>query len=420
VYVYSVYRTYVSSKTDKMKSYIIIAFLFLTKVSFGQDWRFEEYIPKYKSEILSPENLTKEKESRILRDLSFIGAYEELYLRNNYQDSSLQNEFKRLMKSYIPKSAKEFILSKSQSEQVIIINESHHRPEHRKFTTDLLEVLYEQGFRYLALEAILSNHSKFTKYPRNRYYLGDTTILNRGYPLMKACSGTYVKEPAFGNMIRKALKLGYTIIGYEKGGGNRELNQAENLAKLIADDPKAKILIHCGYGHLIESPRKYKEKHDTLMAGYLKEITKINPFTIDQTNYYNYSAISDVVFGKINDTEPQCLISNNICFKSHLPEQQDYWDMTVFHHPIEFVDNRPYWLVADSDKRTFILNEDEICIEYPLRIKLLNIDDRLDAVPLDIMETYDAVSQYKLYGNIDKGKIVIENPNGDRQVKIIE
>ena len=403
-----------------MKLYLIIAFLFLTEFSIAQDWRYEEYIPKYKDEILSAENLEKEKGSRILRDLSFIGAYKELYLRDNYQDSVLQNEFNKIMNSYVPTNAKEFILSKTKSEQIVIINESHHRPEHRKFTADLLEVLYEQGFRYLALEAILSNHSRFTNYPQNRYCLVDTTIMDRGYPLMKACSGTYVKEPAFGNMIRKALSLGYTIIGYEKRGKNRELSQAENLAKLIWENPDAKILVHCGYGHLIESPRKHKEKYDTLMAGYLKQLTKINPLTIDQTNYYNYSTVSEIVFRNNPETNPQCLISNNSPFISHLPEQQNYWDMTVFHPPVEFVEDRPSWLVLDPEKRTFILSDDEICIDYPLRIKSLSLDDRLDAVPIDITESYEPLSQYKLYGNLEKGKLVIENKNGDRQVKVIE
>jgi len=158
---------------------------------FSQDWRYDLFIPKYEQEILSESNLEKERETRILRDLSYIGSYQQLYERDVYLDPELEKTLKKHLDNYSNKDAKPYILSRTKNEQIVIINESHHRPEHRKFTSDLLAQLYDQGYRYLALEAIFSNqHSELTHYPENKYNLGDTTILTRGYPLMKPCSGT--------------------------------------------------------------------------------------------------------------------------------------------------------------------------------------------------------------------------------------
>ena len=407
--------------TDKMKTISTTIFVLLSISGIAQDRRYEEYVPLFKSEILSEENLKNQRHSRILRDLTYVGAYQELYERNKYQDSTIVEAMEEITKTYSPTNAKELILKMASAEQLVIINESHHRPEHRKFTADLLSDLYKQGFRYLALEAIMSNsRSEFTKYPENKYYLGDTTITERGYPLMKPCSGTYVKEPAFGNMIREALSLGYQIVGYEKLGKERELYQAKNLARIFEYDPSAKMVIHCGYGHLIESPAKRKNRTDTLMAAHLKAITNINPLTIDQTNYYYLTDINEIVFNETSATSPQCLTLNDTIFKSHLAEQQNYWDMTVFHPPIEYTEGRPHWLTLDSKNKKFVLDASKIVIDYPIRIKLHEAEDRLDAVPIDILESYDYQDDYTLYGKIDNAKFVIQNINGDRQIISME
>ena len=395
----------------------ILVLVLFSNCIYSQSGLYDEIIPKFRKEILSTENLQNENNSRILRDLSFVGAYEELYYRSSYSDSTIVNEIKGILKSYEPTKAIDLILSKTSSEQIVIINESHHRPEHRKFTADLLEELYQQGYRYLALEAIFSNQlARYTNYPENKYFLGDTTIHKRGYPLMNASSGTYVKEPAFGNMIRKALKLGYKIIGYEENSKTRELNQARNLAKLFEDEPMAKLVVHCGFGHLIEAPTMWKGKMDTVMAGHLKALTQIDPLTIDQTKYYNYSDVSEIVFKDIEDSSPQCLVLKDIVFNSHLTEEQAYWDITVFHPPMAYTEGRPNWLVLDSTNNEFTISSDKICIEYPIRIRLLEENDRYDAVPIDVLEAYEIKDTYSLYGNIDKAKIVVENQNGDRQI----
>ena len=392
--------------------------LFICINIYCQDWRYELFTPKFEEEILSKSNLENERMSRVFRDLSFIGSYNEIYKRDAYIDSTLEQAVISILDGHSIEEAKSHILARSQDEQILIINESHHRPEHRNFTRSLLDDLYKQGYRYLALEAILSNqHRQYTNYPVNKYNLGDTTIFDRGYPLMKACSGTYVKEPVFGNLIRRALELGFTLIGYEQTGKTRELNQALNIARIFKSDPKAKVVIHCGYGHLIESPRQRgNQDPDTLMAGYLKKLTGVDPFTIDQTSYYNYINLSKYVSTRTKSIHPQCFIQDGKTFKSHKPEEQEFWDLTIFHPITSYQGDRPRWLTDNISAKAFIVESSEIVIDFPIRLKLFNKSDRLDAVPIDVIEARTPIAKLILYGSIEEAKVVVENANGDRQI----
>ena len=51
-------------------------------------------------------------------------------------------------------NARNYILERSESAQILIINEAHHVAKHRTFTRSLLKGLYEKGYRYRGLEAL--------------------------------------------------------------------------------------------------------------------------------------------------------------------------------------------------------------------------------------------------------------------------
>ncbi len=144
-----------------------------------------------------------------------------------------------------------------------IINEAHHVPKHRAFTRSLLKELYANGYRYLGLEALFDAAVNETKFP----------VIETGY---------YTKEPEFGNLISEALATGFTLFSYEasqgKNGKEREIEQAENIQKFIENNPKAKVLIHCGYAHAYENDYPAWGK---AMAGRLKQNMNIDPLTID-------------------------------------------------------------------------------------------------------------------------------------------
>src|SRR5690606_19462830 len=173
----------------------------------------------------------------------------------DFEDYEATNAF-----MYISCMAKNF--------QVVMINEAHHSSLHRNFTKLLLKNLYESGFRYLGLEALNSSDS----------------INDRKYPVQS--SGFYTNEPEFGILLREALNLGYQVFGYESvTRGNpkqREIEQAENIKKILDNDQNAKILIHAGFGHIREN--KNIDKIEKAMAGRFREITGIDPLTIDQAS----------------------------------------------------------------------------------------------------------------------------------------
>ena len=205
-------------------------------------------------------------------EYSFIGNYRktrETWDKNGVRVASLTKEDSLYFVEFSPVNARDYIIERSKNEQIIIINEAHTYPSHRTFTHSLLQGLYDNGYRYLGLEALF-----------------DTVINERKYPIIE--SGYYTKEPEFGNLIYTALNIGFKLFGYEATGGEngkeREIAQARNIIRFIDQNPHGKLLIHCGHDHVIEgmpSSRAWEKA----MAGRLKEYTQIDPFTIDQTQF---------------------------------------------------------------------------------------------------------------------------------------
>ncbi|WP_291151229.1 hypothetical protein [Flavobacterium sp. UBA7680] len=148
----------------------------------------------------------------------------------------------------------------AKNNQVIMLNEGHFYPKHRLFAMQLLDILKQNGFTYLSIEAFTPNRE------------GDTTII----PNSK--NGLYTKEPYFGHFVRKAKKMGFNILGHENYDNSidREIGQAKNIMKILENDPKAKIFVYAGHGHI------EKEGKKRLMASYFREFSKINPITINQ------------------------------------------------------------------------------------------------------------------------------------------
>lgn len=156
------------------------------------------------------------------------------------------------------------ILAQTKQRQLVLFNEEHTQPRGRWLVGSLLPALYRQGFRYLALEALEATDS--------------AGVRQRGYPL--ASSGFYTNEPHFGNLIRQARQLGFRVVGYDAFTSDRERDQARNLlAATVATDPQARVVVLAGHGHISEDgagPAKH-------MARWLRELSGIDPLTIDQT-----------------------------------------------------------------------------------------------------------------------------------------
>ena len=92
--------------------------------------------------------------------------------------------------------ARRYIHFRARNERVVMINEAHDKPLHRAFTLSLLAGLYQEGFRYLAMEML------------NNYPGHSLTRVNTR-------TGYYTGEPVAGELVRGALALGYTLVSAE-------------------------------------------------------------------------------------------------------------------------------------------------------------------------------------------------------------
>lgn len=162
------------------------------------------------------------------------------------------------------------LLAQAAERRLVMVNESHHRPQSRALTLALLPGLYAAGYRYLALEALAADDS--------------AALARRGFPENQ--TGGFIREPVFGELVREALRLGYRLIPYDapraRSMVERENLQAQRLfAATFARDPDARVLVHGGYAHVFETIGFLGEAEPLAMQ--LGQRTGYDPLTIDQT-----------------------------------------------------------------------------------------------------------------------------------------
>lgn len=310
---------------------------------------------------------------------SFVGEYKksmEYAALNNLLGFRLNSEeenerLKNVFHDYEKKDALEFISEQSKEYHFTLINEAHYSSTNRAFTTRLLKPLWNQGYRYLGLEALGYNDPELNK---------------RKYPTNQ--SGYYIKESSFGNLVREALEIGFTLIPYEtqiydRGDSFRDGEQARNLvAQTWEKDKQGKVLIHVGYGHLGE----YGDEHYKPMGSQLRKIVGQDILTIDQQamlplgdqekmhSFYqyaqkNYNLKSPSVF---IDKNKKCLVDDI---------NEGSVDIQVYHPIPGYIHQRPKWLIS-GNKRIIELPKE--FGEYKGHLlQVLSTSENDEAVPLD-------------------------------------
>jgi hypothetical protein len=278
-----------------------------------------------------------------------------------------------------PRNARDFIVEQAKRYHFLLVNEAHYSSQNRAFTRSLLKPLWKQGYRYLALEAL--------GYP-------DTSLARRGYPLVR--TGFYIQDPVFGNLVREALAIGYTLVTYETtqrhDGTARDREQALNIYRNTWQKDKAgKVLVHAGYGHINEKGSPWVP-----MGAQLKELVGQDLLTVDQqvmlglteaqqaNPYYTY-AISHfdlrepVVFG---GNYGQVLID---------PMLTDYLDVQVYHPITTYTKGRPGWLITEGVR---LVELPQAFARYPgYLLQAAPAKESHDTVPVDqfVIGTGDAL-----------------------------
>lgn len=156
----------------------------------------------------------------------------------------------------------------AKDQRAVFFNEAHNAAITRTLTVEMLPRLKALGYTHFAAETL---------------YETDKNLASRGYP--NEDSGFYTQEPVYAEMVRTALKLGFTVVAYEAAsdavGDAREREQARNLYnRVFKDNPDARVVVNAGYAHIVESG---KYLGGASMAQHFRKIARIDPLTIEQT-----------------------------------------------------------------------------------------------------------------------------------------
>lgn len=245
-----------------------------------------------------------------------------------------------------PRDAIREIVARAARTRVVILNENHGLPQNRAFALRVARALRPLGYSVLAAET-------FT----NRDPAAMTRLAKTGYPTLS--TGYYSHDPVFGDFVRQALALGYRPLSYEhisdgqtanraEGIARREEGQANNLARALAADPKARFFVYVGYSHVTEQPIDGPDDSKAAwMATRLKAKTGIDPLTIDQTTLggrTRYVArIKESLAGRIG-------AQSIALFEGDRPlvigNYAGAVDMQVAHPAAKMVKGRPDWLAV--------------------------------------------------------------------------
>ena len=373
--------------------------LFIASPGFAlkQRYNFSETILSE----LSKDTTKDRKYQRAAKMLSFINDYKNtLAVWDSGVDKAnkLRPGDSLSFLQFKPKNAKDFIVERARKEQIIILNEAHHQPCHRVFTETLLADLYKEGYRYFGAETL---------------GYSDTSLNQRKHPVL--WSGYYTWQPQYGNLVRTALQEGFYVFRYE-GDGNgreREIDQAKNIKAILDTNPQAKIIIHCGYGHLSEGEHPTLGK---LLAGRLKEFTGIDPFTISQTDWTERSSpeYENPLFRIINLDYYAVFVDSSGNLFNGIPHHNQY-DIRVYHPRSKWIDGRPHW-VFENGRQSFFVNK-QITVSYPCLVFAYHAEENYpSAVAADIIELKNKDDTVALSLRRGEYNIVIKDAKGNEQI----
>ncbi|MGC1548321.1 MAG: hypothetical protein WA777_07295 [Rhodanobacter sp.] len=282
--------------------------------------------------------------------------------------------------------ADDVITKLAASRRIVLVNEAHHDPHTRELTLALLPRLRALGYNYFAPEALTESGAALTK---------------RGYPI--EASGTeYLREPLYGDILREAIRLGYTIVSYdpldETQDQDRDTVEAHNLyEKVFAKDPNARLFVHAGYAHIDKTKGNLYNAEP--MAMQLMQLTGFDPLSVDQSQFRDavpsfHGDPYHALIMEYRPREPTVLkISDSGAVWSSDPAKHD---VSVIL-PEETGSKRPSWLKLDGQRRTWNVSS-ALCAEtVPCVVEAHYANEPDDAIPADRYTFLHAHTSSKLF-----------------------
>lgn len=305
------------------------------------------------------------------------------------QSGNLSSELNQIKRAVAHDALRE-IVQRARRTRIVILNEDHIVPRDRAFALKVARALKPLGYRYLAIEALTNGVDQAGTIERMR------DLASRGY--IRLDDGFLTKDPIFADFLNHSMGMGYQLVPYEYVSSNvshtvdvqvsREKVQAVNIYNtILKNHPGAKVFIYVGFGHVAESSlgtfpdgRPRKE-----MAAWLKEISSINPLTIDQSSIGD-SRSSDSN-EKIYEAAGRKASGRSITlFDNRRPlilgRFHGSVDLQIVHPPKKLKNGRPDWMRAmgriPQRSPAWIAG-----ISKPTLLQVFPEKGSFDAVPLD-------------------------------------
>jgi len=304
------------------------------------------------------------------------------------------------------------IVEAAKDQQIVIISESHLKPQHRIFSKQIVEKLSEHGFTHLGMEAIAT-------WSVGDELMVDNELNTRGYPLDVTHFGFYLREPQMGQFIRNSIQNGYTIFGYERHekieGKDRDEIQADNVIRYMKENKMEKLILHCGWHHVIESDRKKGGRQAYHLAKYLKDKTGIDPLTIYQDNFTEKIQQNEhPILSTLQISEPSVFISED----NEILRLTDDVDIEVIHPKTTYKGGRPNWLYESDAHQSYWIDNDSLTIDYPILVKAYLEKEQGKGVPVDVVELKAKWNKKPLVLRKGKYLIVLDNKQEQKQFSI--
>lgn len=268
--------------------------------------------------------------------------------------------------------AADVILELARDRKAVFFNEAHSAPLTRTLTVDLLARLRAEGFTHFAAETL---------------YLKEADGLRkRGYPTAKA--GFYVEEPIYGEMVRAAQKLGYTVVAYDAEdagtGDARERAGAQSLYdQVFKHDPNARLVVNAGFGHIQKSGVYLG---GSSMAMFFRKIAHIDPLCVEQTMLIQHARGDQdhpwytAVMQAAHPAQPFVYVDAG---NTPWTLKPGLYDVSVFFPPTAETDGRPDWISLAGTRQPYPVSSDLCRNQFPCMVEARYANEGDDAVAAD-------------------------------------
>jgi hypothetical protein len=252
-------------------------------------------------------------------------------------------------------------------------------------------------------------------------------IHKRGFPIQE--TGYYIKEPAFGQMIRHALNLGFTLVAYEdttaynpnlkpiENSNKRDSGQARNILSVFQKDKTAKILVYAGHDHINKKTTdNWVKMGERLCKVFNRDLPSIN-CTVMKEGFErkDENSMFRAAIDSFPNSAPFVLTANDTAYVH--PSNVGKVDVNVFFPRTNYDLGYPDWL-KETNEQYYELNT-PLSLKNAL-VQVYKADEwskvNQKAIPVIQLLTAENKNSYKLYLNkgqyqsfiFEEGKVLFE------------